>query len=188
MLKGLLKQGCALAGFLVVAGLIAPRPAAAQSTNFAAGYSFLHDNELSENFPSGGNFPAGLFASVGVGVTNWLGIAGEIASNRKTISDLGDDLTIKVDFYGAGVRFTGHGGKAHPYGQLLLGAARGKFGFAGESESGSDFAWQPGAGVDVYFSHSVGMRFGVNGRFIQGDDVTAKELQVIVGVVFGGGS
>jgi hypothetical protein len=187
MLKGLLKHGCAIAGFLVVAGLVAPRPAAAQSTNFAAGYSFLHDNELSENFSSG-NFPVGVFASVGIGVTDWLAIAGEVASNRKTFSDLGDDLTVKVDFYGAGLRFTGHSGKAHPYGQLLVGAVRGKFGFAGESESGTDFAWQPGAGVDVYFSRSVGMRFGVNGRFIQADNMTAKEAQVIVGFVFGGGS
>lgn len=45
-----------------------------------------------------------------------------------------------------------------------------------------------GAGVDVNFSRHVGMRFGVNGRFIiQGDSATAKEAQVVVGLVFSGG-
>jgi hypothetical protein len=69
---------------------------------------------------------------------------------------------------------------------VLVGAARGLIRFRGESESGSELAWQPGAGVDAYFSRSVGVRFGVNGRFIQAEDVTAKEVQVIVGLVFGG--
>ena len=41
--------------------------------------------------------------------------------------------------------------------------------------------------MDAYFSRSVGMRFGVNGRFIQSDEETAKQFQVIVGLVFGGG-
>jgi hypothetical protein len=181
MLKRLVKYGCVIAGFLVVTGVLEPRPAAAQSANFAAGYSFLRDNEISENFPSG------LFASVGVGVNSWLALAGEVASNRKKFDDLGEDVTLKVDFYGGGPRFVGHSGRARPYGQVLFGAARGKVSLLGESESGSNFAWQPGAGVDAYFSRSVGMRFGVNGRFISADGDTVKEIQVIVGIVFGGG-
>lgn len=180
MFKGLLKYGCAIAGFLVVMGVVAPRPVAAQGVDFAAGYSFLRDNELKENFP------AGVFVSLGVGVNSWLAIAGELASNRKTYSDLGEDITLKVDFYGAGPRFVGRSGRARPYGQVLFGAVRGKLSFLGESESGSDFAWQPGAGVDAYFSPNVGMRFGVNGRFIQGDGQTTNEFQVVVGIVFGG--
>jgi Outer membrane protein beta-barrel domain len=180
MLKRWLKYGCGLAGFLAITGIVSPRPVAAQGVDFAAGYSFLKDYELSENLP------AGVFASVGVSPSSWLAIVGEIASNRKTFEELGEEFTLKVDFYGAGVRFRGSSGAARPWGQLLVGAARGVVGFRGESESGSEFAWQPGAGVDAYFSQSVGLRFGVNGRFIQGDDVTVKELQVIVGVVFGG--
>jgi hypothetical protein len=181
MLKGLVKYVCAIAGFLAVTGVVGPRSVAAQGADFAVGYSFLRDNELKENFP------AGIFASVGVGVNSWLKIAGEVASNRKTYDALGEDITLKVDFYGAGVRFVGRSGRARPYGQVLFGAARGKISLLGEDESGSDFAWQPGAGVDAYFSQSVGMRFGVNGRFIQGDNVTVKEFQVVVGLVFGGG-
>lgn len=181
MFKGSFKAACAIAGFLVVMGVMAPRHAAAQGVDFAAGYSFLHDNELSENLPRG------LFASLGVGVNSWLALVGEVASNRKDYDALVDDVELKVDFYGAGVRFNGRSGRARPYGQLLVGATRGRISFLGESESGSQFTWQPGAGVDAYFSRSVGMRFGINGRFIQGDDATSKEVQVIVGLVFGGG-
>ena len=180
MLQRWLKYGCALAGFLVIIGVVSPRPAAAQGVDFGVGYSFLKDNESSQNFP------AGLFASLGVSPSNWLAIVGEVASNWKTFDELGEDITLNVDFYGAGVRFRGSSGAARPWAQVLFGAARGRIEFAGESESGSEFAWQPGAGVDAYFSQSVGVRFGVNGRFIQGEDVTAKEVQVIVGLVFGG--
>jgi len=180
MLQRWLKYGCALAGFLVITGVAAPRPAAAQGVDFAAGYSFLKDNESSQNFP------AGFFASLGVSPNSWLAIVGEIASNRKTFEELGEDIKLNVDFYGAGVRFHGSSGAARPWAQVLVGAARGLIRFRGESESGSELAWQPGAGVDAYFSRSVGVRFGVNGRFIQAEDVTAKEVQVIVGLVFGG--
>ena len=181
MFKGLLKYGCAVAAFFVLTGIVAPRPAAAQGVDFAAGYSFLHDDELGENFPSG------LFASIGIGLNSWLAIAGEVATNRKNYDAIIDDVTLKVDFYGAGVRFRGRSGRARPYGQVLVGAVRGRVSFLGQSETGSQFTWQPGAGVDAYFSRNVGMRFGLNGRFIQGDDVTAKQVQVIVGLVFGGG-
>lgn len=181
MIKSLLKYGCAIAGFLVVTGIVGPRSVAAQGADFALGYSFLRDNDLKENFP------AGVFASVGVGVNSWLKIAGEVASNRKTYDALGEDVTLKVDFYGVGPRFVGQSGRARPYAQVLFGAARGKVSLLGQDESGTDFAWQPGAGVDAYFSRSVGMRFGVNGRFIQTDSVTVQEFQVVVGLVFGGG-
>lgn len=85
---------------------------------------------------------AGIFAWLGVGVNSWLSLVGEVASNRKTYDAPGDDITQKVDFYGAGLRFAGHGGKAHPYAQVLVGAARGRISLLGQRESGSDFAWQ----------------------------------------------
>ena len=181
MLNRFSKFACATVVFLLMADILAPKPAAAQGVEFAVGYSFLRDNEIKDNLP------AGIFASLGVGVNSWLSLVGEVASNRKTYDTPGDDITLKVDFYGAGLRFAGHSGKAHPYAQVLVGAARGRISLLGQSESGNDFAWQPGAGVDVDFSRHVGMRFGVNGRFIQGDNATVKETQVVVGLVFSGG-
>lgn len=180
MFRQLLQYGCAVTGFLVVIGLAAPRPAAAQGVDFAIGYSFLHDSELDENLPRG------LFASLGVGFNDWLALVGEASGNRKTFEEFPEDVTLKVDFYGAGLRFNGRSGRAKPYAQVLFGGARGRVSALGLTESGSEFAWQPGAGVDAYFSRSVGLRFGVNGRFIQAEDATLKEFQVVVGLVFGG--
>jgi hypothetical protein len=186
MFRQALKYVCTIAGFLVITGVAAPRPAAAQGADFAFGYSYLRDNELADTAVSG-NLPKGLFASLGVGVGPWLALVGEVSSNRRTFDDLGTEVELKLDFYGAGVRFNGRSGRAKPYAQVLVGAARGRVSGAGFSDSGSELAWQPGAGVDAYFSRSVGLRFGVNGRFIQAEDNTAKELQVVVGLVFGGG-
>jgi hypothetical protein len=181
MFRQAVKYVCAVAAFFIITGIASPRPAAAQGVDFAAGYSFLHDNELSENFTRG------FFASLGVNVTPWVALVGELSTNRKDYDAIVDDVKLNVDFYGAGVRFAGHSGAARPYAQVLFGAARGRIAFLGDAESGSEFAWQPGAGVDAYFSRSVGVRFGVNGRFIQGEDLTAKEVQVVVGLVFGRG-
>lgn len=188
MFRQAVRYVCAVAVFLVITGVAAPRPAAAQ-VDFAIGYSFLHDNELAaevENTELSGNFPRGLFASLGIGLNDWLAFVAEGSGNRKTFDAFGEDVTLKVDFYGAGLRFNGRSGRAKPYAQILFGAARGRISSGELSESGSEFAWQPGAGVDAYFSRNVGLRFGINGRFIQAEEVTAKEFQVIVGLVFGG--
>jgi hypothetical protein len=186
MFRQTVKYVCAIAGFLAITGVAAPRSAAAQGVDFAVGYSFLHDSELADTDVSG-NLPRGIFASLGIGVSPWIALVGEVASNRRTFDDFGEDVELKVDFYGGGLRFNGRSGRAKPYAQVLFGAARGRISAAGLSESGSEFAWQPGAGVDAYFSRSVGLRFGVNGRFIQTEEVTAKQFQVVVGLVFGGG-
>lgn len=195
MFRQTVKYVCAMAAVLVVTGIGMPRAASAQGVDFAVGYSFLHDNSLADAEEPGlsGNLPKGLFASLGIGVAPWLSLVGEVSRNTKSFDDLGPNLDLKVDFYGGGVRFNGRSGRAKPYAQVLFGAARGRISGLGLDESGSEFAWQPGAGVDAYFSRSVGMRFGVNGRFIQsgsnglGDSDTATEFQVVVGLVFGGG-
>jgi len=193
MFRQAVKYVCAVAAAFIITGIAAPRRASAQGVDFAFGYSFLHDNSLADSEVSG-NLPKGIFASLGVGVGPWLSLVGEVSSNRKSFDDLGADVDLKVDFYGGGVRLNGRSGRAKPYAQVLFGAARGRVSGLGLSESGSEFAWQPGAGIDAYFSRSVGMRFGVNGRFIHtgggglnGEGDTASEVQVVVGLVFGGG-
>jgi len=174
------KLVCAVVGFLVVAGVIAPRPAAAQSGNWdvAAGYSFLNDNEIKESFG------AGWFAAVGVDVSKALAIAGEVSGNYKTVAIAGTDVDLSIHFFGAGPRFVGHTAKVHPFAQVLFGAARGSAGLLGVSESATDFAWQPGGGIDIDLNKSVGLRVGANGRFIHGDDDTTSEFQVQIGIVF----
>jgi opacity protein-like surface antigen len=183
MMTNVLKYACAVVALMLVTGVAMPRSAAAQSgaVDFAAGYSFVHDTDVD-------NFAKGWFASVAGGVNSWLAIVGEAAGNYKTVHDLeGQGVDLSIHFFGAGPRFVSHSGRAHPFGQVLFGAGRGRVSFGGESASQTDFAWQPGAGVDWDLNRNVGLRLGANGRFIHGDDATAKEFQVVVGLVFGRG-
>ena len=180
MTRNVVKHACAAMALLWVTGVAVPSPAAAQGTvNVAGGYSFVHDSDVE-------NFPAGWFASVGGGVNRWLEIVGETAGNYKTLLDIeGGDVKLRIHFVGAGPRFIGHSGRVHPFGQVLVGAAIAGASFGNFSRSQSDFAWQPGAGVDIDLASNVGVRVGANGRFANTDGETLKEFQFVAGVVFG---
>ena len=56
----------------------------------------------------------------------------------------------------------------------------------GIGDSETDFAFQPGGGVDFNVQNSFGVRFGANLRFIHSTGSTIKEFQFIAGVVVGG--
>ena len=47
-------------------------------------------------------------------------------------------------------------------------------------------ARQPGAGIDIDLTRNLGLRTGLNGRFIRGDNgFDTNQFHFIVGVVFG---
>ena len=172
--------------FLVAAGILLPRSAAAQpgSVDVAAGYAFLRDNDLDESLPRG------WFASVGAGVTNWLAVAGEVSGNYKTFEipaglPIEGDAKISIHFFGVGPRFVGRSGRVRPFGEVLVGAIRGKATLLGFDEAGTEFAWQPTGGVDWDLTRTVGLRVGAGGRFIQVDGDSFNEFRFIAGVVFG---
>ena len=168
---------CAIAGFLIFA---AAKPAYAQAGAFDAafGYSFLHENELKENFP------AGWFASVSGGLNRWFSVAGEVVGNAKTFETPEANAKVTATAFGVGPRFVAHSGNARPFAQVLFGGVRGKVGVVGLNESETDFAWIPGAGLDVDFAHGIGVRFAVNGRFIKADSDTTKEFNFLFGILF----
>lgn len=181
MIRGVLKYGCAVVALLFVTGVAVPSPAAAQggTANVAGGYSLLRDE--------GENFAKGWFASVGGGINSWLEVVGEASGNYKTFSSIeGDELGARVHSFLAGPRFVANGGKVHPFAQVLFGVARASADFDGESISDSAFAWQPGGGIDFDLTRNVGVRTGVNGRFIRDSDngLATNEFQFVVGVVF----
>ena len=178
-MTGVSRFVCAIAGFLIFA---AARPAYAQAGAFdvAFGYSFLHENELKENFP------AGWFASVSGGVNRWFSLAGEVVGNAKTFENPQANVKVTATAFGVGPRFVGHSGNARPFAQVLFGGVRGKFGIAGVNDSQTNFAWIPGAGLDVDIAGGVGVRFAVNGRFIKHDtdSDTSKEFNFLFGILF----
>ena len=181
MTRNVVKYGCAVMALLFVTGVAMPSPAAAQggSVNVAGGYSLLRDE--------GQNFSKGWFASVGGGISSWLEVVGEASGNYRTFSSIeGDELDARIHSFLAGPRFVADGGRVHPFAQVLFGVARASAEFDGESISDSAFAWQPGGGIDFDLTRNVGVRTGVNGRFIRdsGNGLDTNEFQFVVGVVF----
>jgi len=161
-------------------------PAFAQDTvpavDIGGGYSFLRDQDLEENFH-------GWVASVAGNLNRWMGVVGEVGGNYKT-----ENILVDVDFsvhsFMGGVRFSARqAGGVTPFGQILLGGVRGSVSALGESESSTEFAIQPGAGVDIWLRPRFGIRVGGDYRRIfvseEDDGEDSNEYRFYAGVVLG---
>lgn len=172
--------------FFVVLTLLA-RPARAQgapSAEFAFGYQYMHDNHASLDFPRGWMF------SAGGDVVSWFGLVGEIAGSTKDLGSVGGtSVDVSLYTFMGGPKFTVTSrSPVAPFAQILFGAAHGTLSAGSPAASlalsGTNFAVQPGAGVDFNFSPSVGIRGEVDGRTIYGADNTLGQWRVIGAVVF----
>jgi opacity protein-like surface antigen len=168
---------------LVAAGA----PAMAQDTpgvEIGAGYAYLRDKELDDSFP------LGWFADIAGNVSPWLGLVGELGGSYKTVDSEGVKLKLSVHTLMGGVRLARRGDGATAYIQVLAGAARGKVSFEGVGETDTNFAVQPGVGVDIRMSHSLAIRVGGDFRRIYGENdpefgrAHTDEWRLIAGLVF----
>jgi len=171
---------------LLCVGLLAlSRPAVADDyPRFEAGggYAWLRDNDLKENFA------AGWFASVGGNFSSVFGIVGEASGNYKTLNELGTDINLSVYSFMAGPKLAARQGQVTLFAQVLFGGARAA---ASASPLGmtfraseTDFAYQPGAGLDINLGSNLGLRLGANYRFIRANGSTGKQVQAFAGLVF----
>jgi hypothetical protein len=170
-----------VAGLLSLSALLlAPTIAAAQEEkgNFAVSYSLLHDFELEETFPVGW-----LVALTGHFTPNFA-FVGEVGGSYKTIDFDGDDVSFRVYSFLGGVKFQSREASFTPFAQALLGAAVAGVSFAGESESTTAFAVQPGAGIDFRLNDSLSMRLQGDYRFITSEGESSNEFRFAVGIVF----
>ncbi len=158
---------------------------------FSAGYSFMRDmskRELTgfDHF----NLPAGWYTTGAFNPTEWFGLVGEIAGNyRNDLNfDLGNVLeepgptglsvgTGDVHMYTAlgGVRFFHKFGRVVPFGQLLAGvvhvrttqtpsALGSDLGLELEKATDNNLGIQPGGGVTVYLTETMGVRLAADYR------------------------
>lgn len=164
-------------------------PAFAQDTRpaveISGGYSFLRDQDIEENLH-------GWLASVSGNVTRWLGIVGEVGGNYKTVTLFDTDFDFSVHSFMAGARFSARGpGNVTPFGQVLVGAARGSISVLDESESSTEFAVQGGGGVDFWVRPRLAIRVGGDYRRIvvnEDDDGGLNEFRFYAGLVVGAGT
>ncbi len=176
-----------LTGCLVV--LYAPVAQAQEtpSIELSGGYSFLRD------YGSNLNFPAAWYASVAKKLTDSVGVVGEVGGKYKSSGTPGTAATtLRTHTFLAGPRFVGKGTpRVVPFVQMLVGGARvsNKVDTLGVivSTSQTEFALQPGAGVDMKFSDRASVRLQGDYRRILADAGDANEFRFVVGLVFGVG-
>lgn len=170
----------------VIATLCLAAPAFAQDTprdtpkvEIAAGYSLLHDQEPHENLH-------GWIASITGNLNPWLGLAAEFGKNATTVEG---DAHYDVLAFMVGPRFTlRRSPKATPYAQFMVGSHHAHVDFGGDDEDETGFAWQTGAGVDVWFNDKAGLRLGGDYRHVfedeHQDNHHHSEFRFQIGVVF----
>jgi opacity protein-like surface antigen len=173
----------------------APVPA----VELSGGYTFLRDG-----LKDGMNFPAGWYASTAVNLNRWFGLAGEVTGSYKNNVNVGvEELNVSPNaseytFMG-GPRFAGKVGRVMPFGQFLAGAAHMRAtvdtpmgGLGHFTVSDTQFAFQPGGGVNVLLTDNLGLHFAGDYRCIvdfSTDEYTyANQLRFATGLTFNWGA
>ena len=162
----------------------------------SGGYSFMHDLTLEENFP------AGWYFSTAVNPLDWFGLVGEVSGTYKTTDDNPFlELKMQGHTFMGGPRFFRRFGHVTPYGQFLVGGARGRVeatpslelgelaGPTSVTASSTEFALQPGGGVSIYLNDHVGVRLSMDYRRIvfDNDEEDNSEFRMLTGIVIGFG-
>lgn len=160
----------------------APANAQEQKGDVAFSYSLLHDSEMDQTFPAGWSVAAnGNLNSI-------FGIVGEVGGHYKSIDVFDSDLTLSLHTFMGGVRLRKEATGVVPFAQLLLGAARIGASYEGEGDHVTEFALQPGGGVDFRLTESFGIRVQGDYRMVGDDeDERTNEFRFAVGAVLGFG-
>lgn len=199
-----------LIAFLMVFALVAPATAQEGSiipvpvAEVSAGYTFMRDLNDFHDW-DGTNFPAGWYTSGAFNVTRWMGLVGEAAGSYKNnmFSSNFEGAKASVDgrvytFMG-GPRFFYKRGRISPHLQMLVGAthfrATGKMTYANltttATETDTNFTLQPGGGLTVYLTPSIGARVAADFRTAMNFDGPGTaynhEVRVSSGLTFNWG-
>ena len=172
--------------FIALLTMFAAVPSYAQTTtpswDFSAAYSFLRDQDLEENFN-------GWLISGGANLNPLFSVVGELGGNYKSFDQGPVDVKLSLYSFMFGPRIQARDNASFtPYGQILFGAVRGSVEVADESDSETDFALQPGAGIDWWFQPNAGLRFGVDYRRIFTEGEGSNQFGIRVGIVLTGGN
>jgi opacity protein-like surface antigen len=203
-MSGLRRIAVALAGCAILLTFAAPAAAQEVGTvpvpliEVSAGYTFMRDTTLEDEYP------AGWYLSGGANLNQWFGLfaeaTGSYRSEETTYSAAALRLKEKARVYTvmAGPRFFHKQGRIAPFGQVLVGVEHRRLeqterwmdGTRGDytwhSPDSTTFAIQPGGGVTVYLTETVGVRATLDYRAVidVDDDDVRNELRVLTGFSF----
>jgi opacity protein-like surface antigen len=180
------------AGLVLGLVLLTVIPATAQAPRFefAGGYTFMRDQDRSEDFP------AGWIASVAGNVNDWIGIVSEVGFSHRTCNDCqrgpftsetfrGTDRDLRVFTFMAGPRTTWRALSAvTPFAQILLGGAHISGGVQFDGALTTGFSYQPGGGVDLNLRPNLGVRLQGDYRIVRTQGHNTNASRFVVGVVW----
>jgi hypothetical protein len=184
-----------LGGIVLCLFLLGTVPLRAQTprAEISGGYSFLHDENRSENFP------AGWVASATGNVNRWIGVTAEVGGNYRTCDNCqrgpftsqessGRDLHLRVYSYMIGPRVAARAVPGvTPFAQVLFGGTHISGGAEFDGALTTGLTYQPGGGVDIRVTPKVGIRLQGDYRVIRAQGVNSKQSRFLVGVVFWSG-
>ena len=166
-------------------------PAGAQTSRFefSGGYSFLHEQDRSEDYPAG-------WVAAGTGnVTDWIGVSAEVSGNYRTcnkcqrgpftsVNSRGKDLDLAMYTFMAGPRLAARMSRVTPFAQVLLGGTHMSGGAEFDGALSTGFSYQPGGGVDVYVTPTLGLRVQGDYRVVRTEGLNNNASRVVVGLVW----
>jgi hypothetical protein len=144
--------------------------------DLSGGYSLVRHQAIEENVH-------GWVASATVPVYRWLSVTGEGSGGYKNLPILGTDLNLKVHSLMGGPRVSlRRSARLSPFAHLLLGSVRASGSLFDETDSTTEFALQPGGGVDLWLSGRAGVRIGGDYRRVLADEAS-NEFRLTLGIV-----
>ena len=162
--------------------LVIPHPVLAADgvpVEASGGYSYLHDQDASSNFPSGWT------GSVSAGINSRLSVVGELGGSYQTLTTPSGNVTGHIYSFLGGARYTAYSaGKVSVFGQALIGAARSSLGADTTVSPETNFAFQPGGGMDVTLAPKWAVRVQGDFRAVRVSGATTKQERVAAGIVF----
>ena len=175
--------------------LLSAIPASAQAPRFelSGAYSFMRDQDRSEDFP------AGWVASVAGNINPWAAVVAEVGSSHRTCHDCergpftsaefrGTDRDLRVFTFLAGPRFATRAmSVVTPFAQVLLGGSHISGGVQFDGALTTGFTYQPGGGVDVHLTPNFGLRLQGDFRVTRTQGHNGKAPRFVAGVVWGHG-
>jgi hypothetical protein len=169
----------------------ADEPAGTPTMEATIAWSGLLDDEFAEGGRDG-FFELGWALSLCGNVSRSIGIVGEASghySSEDALDDLGAPVTVDRDLLAvhAGPRYTFRGsGRIAAYVQALGGWTRSGVEVAGRRELEDAFSVQPGIGLHVGLSSSVGLALGADYRLVFAEP-SRGEVRFLAGLVFAAG-
>lgn len=157
----------------------------------SVGYSYLHADWLADTEVFSGSVPYGGVFAANFNVSRSLGIVVDLGGHYKSEEVGFSDFGLTVGSLHGGLRFSGRGNpRVTPYVQFLAGGTSYQADIDGEEfgDLETEFSIQPGVGIIIGLSDTVGLEFGGSYRRIFAEDEGANEFRFHVGVAFRLGS